>query len=154
MSPFDNPWAEIHYLHQYSESPFVKPRAVTTSRRIRSIRIGYFLSSASRQPAIGNLKYHALVGFYRYATSRKYILSSPLPTTVPKASPRFVPYIYREDEVRRLLDATNIIPASHILFGATYISSSSAVALRSWIANQRGPRTNDGGWLIWSPGNS
>ena len=62
-----------------------------------------------------HLKYHALVGFYRYATSRKYILSSPLPTTVPKLPPRFVPYIYREDEVRRLLDATTSYRRAHIL---------------------------------------
>ena len=30
-----------------------------------------------------HLKYNALAGFYRYATSRNYILWSPLPTTVP-----------------------------------------------------------------------
>jgi integrase/recombinase XerD len=62
-----------------------------------------------------HLKYNALAGFYRYATSRNYILSSPLPTTVPKLPPRFVPYIYREDEVRRLLDATTSYRRAHIL---------------------------------------
>ena len=62
-----------------------------------------------------HLKYNALAGFYRYATSRNYILSSPLPTTVPKLPPRFVPYIYREDEVRRLLDATTSYRRTHIL---------------------------------------
>lgn len=62
-----------------------------------------------------HLKYNALAGFYRYATSRNYILSSPLPTTVPKLPPRFVPYIYREDEVRRLMDATTSYRRIHIL---------------------------------------
>jgi integrase/recombinase XerD len=62
-----------------------------------------------------HLKYSALAGFYRYATSRNYLVSSPLPTTVPKIPPRFIPYIYKEDEVRRLLDATTSYRRTHIL---------------------------------------
>lgn len=60
-------------------------------------------------------KYSALAGFYRYATSRNYIVSSPLPRMIPKAPPRFVPYIYSENEVRRLLDATTSYRRTHIL---------------------------------------
>jgi integrase/recombinase XerD len=60
-------------------------------------------------------KYSALACFYRYATSRNYLVSSPLPTMVPKAPPRFVPYIYSENEVRRLLDATMSYRRAHIL---------------------------------------
>ena len=52
-------------------------------------------------------KYGALTGFYRYAISRGYAKSSPLPLAVneprpPKSQP---PYIYSRDELRRLFSA-------------------------------------------------
>jgi site-specific recombinase XerD len=51
-------------------------------------------------------KHSALLGFYRYAVSRGYVERLPLPTIVPKQPPAIVPYIYSQDELRRLLDAT------------------------------------------------
>lgn len=60
-------------------------------------------------------KYSMLNVFYRYAISRGHVSSSPLPTTVPKLPPRFVPYIYSVDEVRRLLDATASYRKTHLL---------------------------------------
>jgi len=51
-------------------------------------------------------KYYTLSRFYYYAISRGHIRSSPLPKFIPKLPPDFVPYIYTDDEVRRLLDAT------------------------------------------------
>lgn len=60
-------------------------------------------------------KYHTLVGFYRYAVSRGYADSSPLPKVVPKLPPRFVPYIYTHQEVRRLLEATRSYRRTHLL---------------------------------------
>lgn len=60
-------------------------------------------------------KYSTLNVFYRYAISRGHVRSSPLPTTVPKLPPRFVPYIYSVDEVRRLLDATASYRKTHLL---------------------------------------
>jgi site-specific recombinase XerD len=47
-------------------------------------------------------KYDLLRGLYRYALSRGFVEHVPLPSTVPQ-TPRFVPYIYTEDELRRLL---------------------------------------------------
>ena len=47
-------------------------------------------------------KYDVLRGLYRYAISRGLVNYAPLPSTVPRA-PRFKPYLYTEDEVRRLL---------------------------------------------------
>ncbi|MBZ5623002.1 MAG: tyrosine-type recombinase/integrase [Acidobacteriia bacterium] len=44
-------------------------------------------------------------GFYRFAMARGYASSSPFPTIVPQA-PQFLPYIYLQAEVLRLLDAT------------------------------------------------
>ena len=50
-------------------------------------------------------KYNALLGFYKFAISREYVLSSPLPTDKPPLSQPFVPYIYSQEELRRILDA-------------------------------------------------
>ncbi len=44
-----------------------------------------------------------LRGLYRYALSRGFVDHAPLPPTVPQ-TPRFVRYIYTEDELRRLLN--------------------------------------------------
>ena len=49
-------------------------------------------------------KYDTLHGLYRYALSRGLVDQAPLPSTVPR-TPRFVPYIYTEDELRRLFSA-------------------------------------------------
>lgn len=50
-------------------------------------------------------KYSALVGFYRYAISRGYVMRSPLPDNEPKPPASAPPHIYSRDELRRLLDA-------------------------------------------------
>lgn len=52
-------------------------------------------------------KREVLVGLYRFATTRSYCLTSPLPTLVPKPPQPFVPYIYSHEELRRLLQATS-----------------------------------------------
>lgn len=54
----------------------------------------------------GHYKYQALRNFYRYAISRGYVNTSPLPMTIPKRPPCFVPYIYSRQELRSLLDAS------------------------------------------------
>jgi integrase/recombinase XerD len=50
-------------------------------------------------------KYDVLRGFYRFATARGYVAGSPLPQAVPKPPPPFVPYIFSQDELQRLLVA-------------------------------------------------
>lgn len=50
-------------------------------------------------------KREVLVGFYRFAISRGYCTTSPLPTSVPKLPQAFVPYVYSHEELRRLLEA-------------------------------------------------
>lgn len=64
-----------------------------------------FLLGAGSVTSAWHIKHNALVGFYRYALSRGYVAVSPLPTVLPQRPPAFVPYIYRHDEVRRLLQA-------------------------------------------------
>jgi integrase len=53
-------------------------------------------------------KYGALAGFYRYAISRGYASSSPLPDNEPKPPRSRPPYIYTRDELRRLFSAIDV----------------------------------------------
>ena len=51
-------------------------------------------------------KYHVLSGFYRFALARSMVVYSPLPPSIPRRGvPAFVPYIYSQLELKRLLDA-------------------------------------------------
>ena len=53
-------------------------------------------------------KRHVLLrGFYQYAISRGFVASSPLPKVIPKRPEPFVPYVYTQSELCRLLDATS-----------------------------------------------
>jgi site-specific recombinase XerD len=49
-------------------------------------------------------KYDLLRGLYRYALSRGLVDHAPLPATAPK-TPRYVPHIYTQDELRRLFSS-------------------------------------------------
>jgi len=54
-------------------------------------------------------RYYVLASFFRFATSRGYMQQRVLPTSLPDRPPRFVPYIYSQEDVRRLL----AVPDSH-----------------------------------------
>jgi integrase/recombinase XerD len=54
-------------------------------------------------------RYATLGCFLRFATSRGYMQHRILPTTLPDRPPRFIPYIYSKEDVRRLLS----VPDSH-----------------------------------------
>jgi len=54
-------------------------------------------------------RYWVLDRFFRYATSRGYMRHRVLPTSMPDQPPRFIPYIYSSDDIRRLLG----VPDSH-----------------------------------------
>ncbi len=83
----------------------VKPESVNT-----------FLSGTGPITSNWHGKYQALSGFYRYALSRGYVKTSPLPTTIPKRPQPFVPYVYDVKELQALLDASLTYPKnrSHI----------------------------------------
>ena len=53
---------------------------------------------------------HWVLGcFFRFATSRAYMKHRILPTSMPDRPPRFIPYIYSTEDMRRLLG----VPDSH-----------------------------------------
>lgn len=51
-------------------------------------------------------KHEALRGFFRYLVGRGHLVASPLPEPAPRIRSTFRPYIYSQDELRRLLDGT------------------------------------------------
>lgn len=50
-------------------------------------------------------KHRALRGFYRHWITRGHLTHTPVPTVVPRVVQNFVPHVYSDDELRRLLQA-------------------------------------------------
>ena len=69
-------------------------------------KVSEFLAGKGPLTASWHVKHNALLGFYRYAISRGFVTTSPLPLVIPKRPPAFQPYIYSQIELRRLLDST------------------------------------------------
>ena len=69
-------------------------------------QVNAFLAGTGPVTRYWHRKHSVLRGLYHYAISRGLVSESPLPTSVPKLPPHFVPYIYTHDEVHRLLHAT------------------------------------------------
>jgi integrase len=72
-------------------------------------RVQTFLAGTGPITSTWHTKHTTLRSFYRYAVSRGYVTASPLPMIVPKRPPRFVPYIYSHEELRRLLRAVDSV---------------------------------------------
>ena len=68
-------------------------------------RVQAYIAGSGPVTRFWHRKHEVLRGFYRFAMARGYATSSPLPKMVPKP-PHFVPHIYSQDELQRLLDAT------------------------------------------------
>ncbi|WP_247293821.1 hypothetical protein [Bradyrhizobium sp. 87] len=75
--------------------------------------VAEFLQDKGALSATWTLRYRVLSRLYRFAISRGYAASSPLPTTFPKLPPQQTPYVYSTEELRRFLDATSILKVGH-----------------------------------------
>jgi integrase len=73
--------------------------------RIRLKTVAAFLAGTGPVTRTWHFKYSALKGLFRFAVSRGYLKTAPLPAEVPKCPPTLVPYIYSRAEIGRLLDA-------------------------------------------------
>jgi site-specific recombinase XerD len=62
-----------------------------------------FLQPRRRVTSTWLMKHRALRRFYQHAISRGLIARSPVPTAVPRVTETFVPHIYSDEELRRLL---------------------------------------------------
>ncbi len=77
---------------------------------VRPDRVAAFLAGRSgRVTSTWHTKHTILRSFYRWAVTRGHAAASPLPVAVPKRPPRFVPYVYSHDELRRLLRAADAV---------------------------------------------
>jgi integrase/recombinase XerD len=74
--------------------------------------VAVFLAGKGPVTPYWHLKYKVLNGLYRFAMSRGYLESSPLPTIVPKEPESQRPYIYSTEELQRLLAATDKLETS------------------------------------------
>jgi integrase/recombinase XerD len=73
--------------------------------RIGSRQVRTFLDGNGPMTRFWHRKFDALRGFYRFCLARGYCHHVPLPTAVPRCTQSFTPYIYSEDEIKRLLEA-------------------------------------------------
>ena len=78
---------------------------------VQPAAVAIFLQGSGALSATWKVRYSVLSGLYRFAISRGHVSASPLPTGLPKLPPPQTPYVYSNDELRRLLDAT---PALHV----------------------------------------
>jgi integrase/recombinase XerD len=74
---------------------------------VTSTQIEAFLIGAGATPGAYRCKYCALLGLYRYAQSRGYVTAVPLPARLLQQPTPFVPYIYSNEELRRLVEVAN-----------------------------------------------
>jgi len=72
-----------------------------------------FLQGRGALSATWLLKYRVLSGLYRFAVGRGYADKSPLPMATPKLPLQQTPYVYSNDELRRLLAATSSLHVAH-----------------------------------------
>ena len=69
----------------------------------------FLLGHSGRVTSVWFHRYSVLGCFLRFATSRGYMQHRILPSSIPDRPPRFVPYIYSTEDMRRLLG----VPDSH-----------------------------------------
>jgi integrase/recombinase XerD len=71
-----------------------------------------FLQGRGALSATWLLKYRVLSGLYRFAIGRGHVDKSPWPVAIPKLPLQQTPYVYSNDELRRL-DATTTLHVAH-----------------------------------------
>ncbi len=84
------------FCRQLDDSPV----AAITADRVRA-----FLQRERTSMATVARKHRVLAGLYRFACGRHRAALFPLPPAPPKRPTSFVPYIYSQEELKRLLDA-------------------------------------------------
>ena len=62
-----------------------------------------FLAGAGPITLTWHIKLSRLRTFYQYAVSRGHVAKAPLPAVLPKRPPTFVPHVYSQEELCRLL---------------------------------------------------
>ena len=86
---------------------FVKSVGDRDIRRVNPCSVRRFLDGSGPVTASWFYKYQTLATFYRYAQVHHYVLNSPLPRSKPQSPEKFQPYIYTNDDMRKLIDAAD-----------------------------------------------
>ena len=73
-------------------------------------RVRAFLFAGGTESRNTEKKWSTLRGFYRFVVARGVVDNSPLPTTIPRVTKHFVPYIYSREEISRLLESAVNLP--------------------------------------------
>jgi integrase/recombinase XerD len=84
---------------------FSKSVASIDIDRIKPEAVRAFLDGAGPMTRFWLRKFGALSGFYRFCLARGYVRGVPLPTAAPRCPQTFTPYIYTQDEIKRLVRA-------------------------------------------------
>lgn len=74
-------------------------------RDINPEMISCFLDRGATSYETRRKKYRALAGLFFFAVSRRLLKTSPMPRRRKRVDPTFIPYIYSEAELKRLLAA-------------------------------------------------
>jgi integrase/recombinase XerD len=78
-------------------------------RHVPSTTVAAFIAGSGPPTSAWLQRYYVLRSFYRYAISRGFVATAPLPTTFPKILSSQPPYLYTMQDLRRLLAATAIL---------------------------------------------
>ena len=84
---------------------FCKASGDVAITEVKPQQVASYLAGRGPVTRYWHRKFEALSGFYRFALGRGYVAYSPLPTTIPKRPQPFRPYIFTEEELRRLFKA-------------------------------------------------
>lgn len=93
---------------------FVQSVGNSDMNRVRTISVNRFLDGEGPLTSFWFGKYYALTGFYRFALARHYVRKSPLPHCIPKKPNKFQPYIYTNDDMRRLMNVAGSLHPWHL----------------------------------------
>jgi integrase/recombinase XerD len=77
--------------------------------QVKSEAVVAFLYDSKKVTTTWHQKHSTLNGLYRYAITRGYVQSSPLPALLPKKAQYAPPYIYSTKEIKDLLDSAAIL---------------------------------------------
>lgn len=86
---------------------FIKALGDVNISRVQTEPVRRFLDGNRPITAFWFGKYYTLNAFFRWAIARRYVSKSPLPLNLPQKPEKFQPYIYTNQDMRRLIDAAD-----------------------------------------------
>ena len=91
-------------LYQFARETDDQPLAAVTPQAVAT-----FLRGRGDLSATWTARYQLLAGLYRFAMARGHVSASALPDQRPALPPSITPYVYSQAELKRLLDATDVL---------------------------------------------